>query len=55
MKEHFRRTFMEHVYPLYHSAALPPFKLADKELEDVRYLPKCVKHLSVNINMYEYL
>ena len=27
---------MEHVYPLYHSIALPPFKLADQQLEQVR-------------------
>ena len=34
-KEHFRRVFMEHVYPLYHTLALPPLRLADQELEQV--------------------
>ena len=36
MKEHFRRTFMESVYPILHSlAALPPFTLGNPDVENV--------------------
>ena len=35
LKELFNKVYMDYVYPLHHSASLPPYKLTDKTVEEV--------------------
>ena len=55
MKEHFRRAFMECVYPVFHTlSSLPPFALGNADVENVSFSSSQSKNALVGKYFYAF-